>query len=199
MMMWEGVITAQLILILTQDAGLSASAAAVLYSFQYVCAIGGKLTCGLCLGKLPRLLVFSVMPLMFCLSHFLLLVIDVSSLITLIASGDGIAGGLAGVITVAVAPQRLYLFCTLYGVSFGFTHSLLTCQPAALFGRQTLPVVQNVYWAVVTFGYVSGVYVIGQVHDLYGSFGVPLLITFAASALCGIACLALAAAKPLDG
>lgn len=184
-LVWEGVITAQYIILLRKDAGVSATVAATIYSSQYMCAIIGKMSCGLVIDALPRPLVFLPAPLIFCLSHLIL--IEVSA-----------GMPFADALSVTHSIPRLFTFSIVYGLSFGFSHSLLTCQPASLFGRTTLPFVQNIYWTVLTLGYISGVKAIGMQVDAVGSFGLPLmLVTFPASAVFALCMAALMLAKPI--
>ena len=173
-MVYEGTVVAYLVIMLREDAGLELGVATWLYSLQYMLAIVGKLTAGVVLRSgLPRCLTFVPVPLAFSLSHLLLLEIDLAALLV----GEGTLAGLR----VTSDVSRLVAFSLIYGFSFGFTHSLVICQPAALFGRTMLPLVQNYLWAAVVGGYMIGNVVVGYMRDWTGRFAEPLLLTFAAS------------------
>ena len=174
MMMYEGTVVSYLVVMLREDAGLELEVVAWLYSLQYTFAIVGKLTTGVVLrSRSPRFLAFVPVPLAFSLSHLLLLEIDLPAL----AAGESMATGLR----ITPNTSRLVAFSIIYGFSFGFTHSLLICQPVALFGRTMLPLVQNYLWAAVSGGFVIGKVAIGFARDYTGRFAETMLITFAAS------------------
>jgi MFS family permease len=164
-MYWEGSITTHLLLMLTLDAGKPLTQASAIYSLQYALAVTGKLSCGFLVGLLPRRLLFTCAPLAFCASHFVLLEL----------------GAPGGTLAVTHSLPRLLAFAGVYGLSFGLTHSLITMQPAQLFGRVHLPYFQTMLQSVYVIGSAAGQVGTGWAYDASGSYALPLQLTLAAS------------------
>ena len=75
------------------------------------------------------------------------------------------------------------------GLSFGLTHSLLTVQPAHLFGRRHLPYFQTILMATYVVGVSAGQVASGWAYDAGGeAYGPALMLTFAVSAANVIFC-----------
>lgn len=157
----------------------------------------------------PRLLFFPA-PLVFCLSHFLILepTSSWSAALACVAeaaqcSPSPLATSAAPAFTHAfrtvASPRRFVLFALLYGLFFGLLHSLLVCQPAILYGRRALPTIQSLFWVSTITGVIFGQVAVGWAYDAYGSYSAALLtITLGASALCFVACQVLGWTRPFS-
>ena len=104
--------------------------------------MGGKLLSGvlLTLPTPPRHLLFGAAPACYCLSHALLLTVDVTTL-----ASHGLIGSLA----IAQHTPRLMVYSLTVGLSFGLIFGTLQCLPARLFGRRALPALQSATYAAV--------------------------------------------------
>lgn len=199
---WEGTITNHLLLVLQLDAHKSLSEASAYYSLQYAFAIVGKVSSGALMRLVPRRLFFLLGPLVFCLVHVLLLEPTTGASNAVLALPPALSHALAAVgassIRVTTSSTRFRAFAVLYGLSFGLTHSMLTIQPAHLFGRVHLPYLQTIAKAVDVAGVSLGQIGSGWLYDATGSYAGPLLLTFGVSALNVVSCSVLACAPGVE-
>mmetsp|Transcript_32393 Transcript_32393/g.71014 ORF Transcript_32393/g.71014 Transcript_32393/m.71014 type:complete len:444 (-) Transcript_32393:194-1525(-) len=164
--LWEGVIVMHFLLILQMESKLTLVKASYFYSAQYLCAIIGKQSYAALYPILPRAAHFYVLPLLFCLCHLLI-------------NAPQPGGGFA----ITTDEMRISIFTVVYGLSFGYTHSLHLAQPALLLGRKDLAIFQTLYYGANFLGGPFGGVIVGAVHDTYGSYSPALMISFAATAL----------------
>ena len=198
-MVYGGMISAHLPTLLRTDGGLDAIHASTLYSFQYFAAVLGKLMVGLVLNHVPRALLFTVPPVIFAASHLLLVDVELAQCLTpppvaadtlsLLPSLDITAWVECQKMTQD--PTRLAAYCATVGLSFGFTFSLLTCQPQQLYSRALLPTVQSITFAALTLGLTLGNSLIGIVRDRYDTYRGALVITFGSSVAAVLLCVLL--------
>ena len=90
-----------------------------------------------------------------------------------------VRGGL--VFTTSI--PRLVAYAVCVGLPFGLVFGTLTCLPARLFGRRDLPRLQSAAYSGILVSTACTGALIGYLHDAFGGYQVPLLVTFAASAV----------------
>ena len=181
--------------------------ASALYSLQYLAAIVGKLAVGYLVRAVPRRLNFTAAPIAFTLAHLLLVEPPGGWAHPFAPSGPAAAAAVpagalpsllawARVLRVATSQTRRLSFAFVYGSSFGVTHSLLTVQPAHLFGRLHLPYLQTLLMATYVLGVSAGQVGSGWAYDAAGErYGPALLLTFGVSIVNVACCQVLAGAK----
>jgi len=149
----------------------------------------------------PRRLIFVLAPLTFCATHLLLLEPFATTATATTASADVVAllrGLLTGGVRVTRSKPRILAFAVLYGMSFGMTHTILTVQPAYLFGRVHLPYIQSLAKATDVTGISLGQIGSGWLFDVTGTYAASLLLTFAVSGVNVLSCQVVAGAAGAD-
>ena len=173
-------LSGQLLTALRTGSHLEVTVGTAIVSVQFLCAVAGKLGSGVLLAlptaALPyaRAILFVLAPTALCGSHFLLLDVHMERLL----SGD-VHGGLV----FATSIPRLVAYAVCVGLPFGLVFGTLTCLPARLFGRRDLPRLQSAAYSAILLSTACTSALIGYLHDAFGGYQVPLLVTFAASAM----------------
>jgi hypothetical protein len=173
-------LSGQLLTALRTGSHLEVTAGTAIVSVQFLCAVAGKLGSGVLLAlptaALPyaRAFLFVVAPTALCGSHFLLLDVHMGRLL-----GGDVHGGLV----FATSIPRLVAYAVCVGLPFGLVFGTLTCLPARLFGRRDLPRLQSAAYSAILLSTACTSALIGYLHDAFGGYQVPLLVTFAASAV----------------
>lgn len=170
---------AELTTALRDGAGLDVTTAASINSVQFFCAIAGKLTSGVLLA-LPseamvysRAILFVMAPIAFCLSHLVLLQVDVGALLD---------GDLLGALAFVQSTPRLFVYAVVVGFPYGLVFGTLTCLPARLFGRKDLPKLQSASYSAILLSSACTGPTVGWLRDVSGGYQVPLMLTFTITA-----------------
>mmetsp|Transcript_13384 Transcript_13384/g.26940 ORF Transcript_13384/g.26940 Transcript_13384/m.26940 type:complete len:172 (-) Transcript_13384:193-708(-) len=146
-------------------------------------AICGKILTGVVFsspGLKRSFLVYVPAPLLFCLSHFIIL--DVSL-------ADLCLGQLGDAVHFATDTARLQVFCAVVGFAYGFVASLLHLLVREFFGLRDLSKLQPIVFGAMIVGEMCGMALPGVLADVYKSY-VPSMLISLASTIVTMACFA---------
>merc|ERR1712032_1137924 len=116
---------------------------------------------------------FVLMPATYCLSHFLIVDIDVLR---------ALGGDVVGAVDFTQSNARLIVYAVAVGVPFGLMFGTLLCLPARLFGRRALPTLQSTIYSAMILSTAICVPFFGFLHHSFEGYEVVLLLTFGCSA-----------------
>lgn len=189
--LYGGQLNLHLPTILTSESGKSAIEAAVVFSTYNGFCVAGKLLTGVFITvpslkrSVPLYLPF---PLLFCLSHLLLLTVDVPKLLNALRGGGwwrwlgwSSRNAVLEAFGTATGMPRLLIFAATAGLSYGFGASLMQLLVREFFGLRDLTRLQPIVFGAVIVGNMGGMFLPGLMHDVYGTYCASLLMSFGAT------------------
>lgn len=164
--------------ILVAEVGMGPTEAASIYSIYNVSAVIGKVLTAF-VFTIPSLkrsfLIYIPFPLMFTLSHMLILNFDLSARLE--------TGSVLAALSVTDSTPRLVAFCVSAGLGYGFGASIMALLVKEFFGLVELTKLQPTQYACVIFGNMGGMFLPGYLKDVAGTYCASLLMSLCATTL----------------